>query len=162
MTDINKSPADLQIEVEALRAEVAALTKERDDLIGRPIPLTEWQQMEQDLAAITKERELLFKQITHYCTQLAAGQSREAKLREAMLSVLCDPEGVPCFSGSDGDRAVIAEALALPTDDAALKERLKEEREKVAQMIMNGSFLHTEAPVAIWAKEVSAAIRSMT
>ncbi len=48
------------------------------------------------------------------------------------------------------------------TDDSALQERLKHERERVAQMIMNGSFLHTEAPVAIRAREVAAAIRSMT
>lgn len=31
---------------------------------------------------------------------------------EAMLDVLCDPEGVPCFHGSDGDRAVIRKPLA--------------------------------------------------
>ncbi len=33
------------------------------------------------------------------------------ELREAMQSVLCDPEGIPCFYGSDGDRQVIYEAL---------------------------------------------------
>lgn len=31
---------------------------------------------------------------------------------ESMLAVLCDPEGTPCFDGSNGDREVIAEALA--------------------------------------------------
>jgi len=35
-----------------------------------------------------------------------------AELREAILSVLCDPERNPCFEGSDGDRQVIREALA--------------------------------------------------
>lgn len=30
---------------------------------------------------------------------------------ESMLAVLCDPEGTPCFDGSNGDREVIAEAL---------------------------------------------------
>jgi chromosome segregation ATPase len=30
---------------------------------------------------------------------------------EKLKSVLCDPEGVVCISGSDGDRAVIQEAL---------------------------------------------------
>ncbi len=60
----------------------------------------------------------------------AAYEAHIAKLREAMLSVLCDPEGTPCFSGSDGDRAVIAEALALPADDSALMERLKQEYER--------------------------------
>jgi hypothetical protein len=32
-------------------------------------------------------------------------------LREAILSVCCDPEGKACMHGSDGDRAVIDEAL---------------------------------------------------
>lgn len=31
---------------------------------------------------------------------------------ESMLAVLCDPEGTPCFDGSNGDREVIAEAIA--------------------------------------------------
>jgi len=34
-----------------------------------------------------------------------------ARLREAVFSVLCDPDGNPCFAGSDGDRQVIREAL---------------------------------------------------
>ena len=32
-------------------------------------------------------------------------------MRDAMLAVLCDPEGNPCFAGSDGDRQVIADCL---------------------------------------------------
>ena len=40
------------------------------------------------------------------------------KVRFGMLAVLCDPEGEPCFAGSDGDRAIIKHALA--TIDAAL------------------------------------------
>jgi hypothetical protein len=31
---------------------------------------------------------------------------------EKLQSVLCDPEGVVCIAGSDGDRAVIKDALA--------------------------------------------------
>ena len=38
-------------EIESLRQRCAELEKERDELIGRPIPLTEWQKMENELAA---------------------------------------------------------------------------------------------------------------
>ena len=44
------------------------------------------------------------------------------QMRNAMLAILCDPEGVPCFAGNNGDRKVIADALALTPDLSALKE----------------------------------------
>lgn len=37
-------------------------------------------------------------------------------LRNTIQALFCDPEGNPCFAGSDGDRLIIAEALAA-TDD---------------------------------------------
>ena len=43
---------------------------------------------------------------------LEAEKEKSAKLVEACLAVLCDPEGKACFEGSDGDRAVIDDALA--------------------------------------------------
>ena len=49
--------------IKALKAQLAAMTKERDDLIGRPIPKTEWQQMEEQLAACQKEQD---KSLRHY------------------------------------------------------------------------------------------------
>lgn len=64
--------------------------------------------------------------------QLLECQAREAKLRDAVLAVLCDPDSEPCFSGSDGDRKVIAEALALPSDDSALQEAIKQAVENEA------------------------------
>jgi hypothetical protein len=48
--------------------------------------------------------------------KLTAANEKVEKMRGAMLSVLCDPEGNPCFEGSDGDRQVIRDALALPTE----------------------------------------------
>ena len=55
--------------------------------------------------------------------QLTASQSREEKLREAVRRALTDDEPY-----------IIAcrEALALPHDDTALKERLRKERERIA------------------------------
>ncbi len=58
--------------------------------------------------------------------QLAECQAREAKLREAILSVLCDPEGVACFDGGDGDRKVIQDVIDLPFDDTALNGFIKQ------------------------------------
>ena len=39
---------------------------------------------------------------------------------------------------------------------------LAAERERVAQMILNGRFLHDAAPTAVFAKECAAAIRRMS
>ena len=53
-------------------------------------------------------------------------------------------------------------ALALLTDSTQiLAEVRRAERERVAQMILNGRFLHDESPAAQFAKEVAAAIRAM-
>lgn len=90
--------------------------------------------LESDNAALTNERDEALRVTfdVRVIEQLAAAQATNAKLREAMLSVLCDPEGVPCFEGSDGDRAVIAEALVLPNDTTALDARLAQERKEIA------------------------------
>ncbi len=119
--------------LEALEQQVAALTNERNDLL---ILLDNWKTSQ----GVTED-------------QLAAAQARESKLREALELI---------YNGSTPAKAIARFALKAHTDDSALLERLAQERERVAQMILNGSFLHTEAPVAIWAREVAAAIRSMT
>ena len=77
-------------------------------------------ELEQQVAALTMERESHFKQIAHYCEHLAATQAREAKLRSALLS-LRGPFGW-------GKGSPQEEAIALPSDDSALMERLKQER----------------------------------
>ena len=63
-------------------------------------------------------------EIEYLRQQLAECQAREKVLRDAMLAVLCDTEGVPCFYGSDGDRKVIADALTIPSDSTALDTML--------------------------------------
>jgi len=50
-------------------------------------------------------------------------EADNARLREAILSVLCDQEGNPCFAGSDGDRQVIREALASTDSSKWLAEQ---------------------------------------
>ena len=148
---------DVQDALESLEQQVAALTKERDELeISNAFAHGEWRAVKDQLAAMTTERDELLgpnpvEQMIR--DQLAAAQARESKLREALELI---------YNGSTPAKAIARFALKAHTDDSALMERLAQERERVAQMILNGSFLHTEAPVAIWAREVAAAIRSMT
>lgn len=123
--------------LEALEQQVAALTNERNDLL---ILLDNWKTSQ----GVTED-------------QLAAAQARESK----RLKTISDEATAIAFYGDQPPQWML-NLIALPTDDSALLERLAQERERVAQMILNGSFLHTEAPVAIWAREVAAAIRSMT
>ena len=53
-------------------------------------------------------------------------------------------------------------ALSIPTDSTQiLAEVRRAERERVAQMILNGRFLHDESPPALFAKEVAVAILAM-
>jgi len=43
--------------------------------------------------------------------QLVERNKQIMLLRDAILAVCCDPEGKVCIRGSDGDRAVLQEAL---------------------------------------------------
>lgn len=105
--EVREMQARVDKEISELKEQIAALTKERDQ-------------------AIYRMQRIEAEELPNLVRELAAAQGREAKLREAMLAVLCNPDGVPCFEGSDGDRAVIAEALALPT--STLDARLAGER----------------------------------
>jgi hypothetical protein len=101
--------------------------------------------------------------------ELAAAQADNARLREALeqakVAVEYGYDAARCHSAFElihTAQVAIVQALAAQPDHAALDARLAQERERVAQMVLNGAFLHTEAPVAIWAREVAAAIRRMT
>lgn len=73
--------------------------------------------------------------------ELATAQAREVKLRQAMMRATiggCScltktPD--PAFHKEHCGYRVLMEALALPTDDTALRERLRAERERVALMV---------------------------
>jgi uncharacterized protein YPO0396 len=124
---------DVQDALESLEQQVAALTKERDELeISNAFAHGEWRAVKDQLAALTKERDELLgpnpvEQMIR--DQLAAAQAREAKLRDAAKAVL--------EVGMGSDFEALNAALALPTDDSALIERLKKEREKVITWIDN-------------------------
>ncbi len=61
-------------------------------------------------------------QIVRLQEQLAAREVRIQGMKSAIQSVLCDPEGNPCFVGSAGDRQVIAEILEAQDDAPFLRE----------------------------------------
>ena len=110
-----------------LRAQVAALTEERDKFFADKsentgLPSHVYQQvadLEAQVAALRKERDK-YKEFfaRDYEAQLAASQAREAKLREALEHYrnMASPRS---WDGSPANAA-----LALPTDDTALRERL--------------------------------------
>ena len=66
-------------------------------------------QLETELTAMTARAEKAE-------AELAAERERHNALRQAVLDVLCDPEGKACFRGSNADRAAI---------DSAMKEASK-------------------------------------
>jgi len=137
--------------LESLEQQVAALTSDKEhaytqlermtqdkDCAWQNVHILERARQEQDkqVAALTKERNALQDKLNAVVTvgirereQLVAAQAREAKLRDAAKAVL--------EVGMGSDFEALNAALALPTDDSALIERLKKEREKVITWIDN-------------------------
>ena len=97
-----------------------------------------------------------YEEITKLREQVAAQAAVIEKLREALIagwSLQCD---------FDDASRLADDALALSTDNTQILDEVRRaERERVAQMILNGRFLHDESPAAQFAKEVAAAIRAM-
>ena len=106
--------------LESLEQQVAALTKERDELeISNAFAHGEWRAVKDQLAALTTERDELLgpnpvEQMIR--DQLDAAQARESKLREALELI---------YNGSTPAKAIARFALKAHTDDSALQERLK-------------------------------------
>lgn len=103
--------------------------------------------------------------------QLTASQAREAKLREALeeanalninWSSEAEPEVLAYYSEYRKVIAMGKEALAIPTDDAALKERLKEERERCAKVCEELCGPVKSVVLEAAYEECATAIRSMT
>lgn len=108
------------------------------------------------VAELTKERDGAIDWMqARMNEQLAASQAREAKLRWA----LADDSFAITFQSMGQYRSALLK-LALPTDDSALQERLKEERERCAKLIENYDTCgdNTQA----WQDRFAEAIRSMT
>lgn len=121
LTEYNKTRTD---ELIAAGKQVAALTKERDDY--------------RTGYYAQNETRAKFQQELNACEEhLAAAQAREAKLLEAlelaMPAIGYGYDAARCtaaFETVHTAQAAAVQALALPTDDSALMERLKQEYER--------------------------------
>lgn len=122
-------------DIEALRAQVA---EDEANLLHASGVIIE---LREQLAAAQAD-ELTHKALDerdHYLRELQAAQAQEAKLREALQyyeDQYC--EGW-CGRGGDGytdcGGCVAKKALAHPTDDSALMDRLAQERERYADAL---------------------------
>lgn len=113
-------------------------------------------ELDQRILDVRTERKLFIEEITKLREQVAAQAAVIEKLREALIA------GWSLQCGFYDARQLADDALALSTDSTQiLAEVRRAERERVAQMILSGRFLHDESPAAQFAKEVAAAIRAM-
>ena len=140
-----------------MKDQVAALTRAVD---------TDYEQLYREEAAkvadLTKERSALQDKLNAVVTvgirereQLVAAQAREAKLREALIHIR-DTSGLR--TGTNVFHLEIQKVLALPTDDSALMERLKEERERCAKVcdeLQKTSYLTIGTTLARMIRELS-------
>ena len=107
-----------------------------------------------------------YEEITKLREQVAAQAAVIEKLTKRLASTNIIIEVVcaihPDSACAKYELAENMNTLAIPTDSTQiLAEVRKQERERVAQMILNGRFLHDESPAAQFAKEVAEAIRAM-
>ena len=108
--------------LEKLRADLAAMTKERDEAITAAQSLSEGQPFDKVLAASIVKRSM---------DQLAAVQAREANLRKALDNIHLNAIN---SKHSKAYSALAQQALALPADDSALREALAQERERICEL----------------------------
>ncbi len=86
--------------------------------------------LEQQVAALKQEHEFACEIGADYRDKWMAAQAREAKLREALVDYDNQASEYDGRTSKElGDR--IKSLLALPADDSALQERLKQEREQL-------------------------------
>jgi hypothetical protein len=120
-------------ELDDLRAQVAALTKDRE-----------------------QERATTLAQFSAIGKELAAAQTQIAQLREA-LETISDGENWGedgCWESSSYPDEIAMEALAAPTDTAALDARLKEERERCAKVCEDQKYMALQPLRTYTAEEV--------
>jgi lipase chaperone LimK len=95
-------------------------------------------------------------------TKLREQVAAQAAVIEKLLCHVQEAEVYTVYTKYDKALVEIRAALAIPTDSTQILDEVRRaERERCAQMILNGRFLHDESPAAQFAKEVAAAIRAM-
>ena len=108
----------------------------------------------------------MHEEITKLREQVAAQAAVIEKLTKRLASTNMIIEVVcaihPDSACAKYELAENMNALAISTNSTQILDEVRRaERERVAQMILNGRFLHDESPAAQFAKEVAAAIRAM-
>jgi hypothetical protein len=157
----------------ALRAQVAALTKERDELVkifakGLDSELVASErrlryEVIDQLTAMTKGRDWLNHKSK--CLEMervsqedyiTAAQAHAAQLREA-LETISDEENWGedgCWESSSYPDEIANEALATPTDTSALDARLAQERERCAKVCEDQKYIALQPLRTYTAEEV--------
>lgn len=110
--------------VEALRSPVNP-----GSLTSYPEAADEIERLRAENTRLLQNWTQAIEEVAYARKQLEAAQAREAKLRDA-LTVYATFDGY----GSESECALAREALALPRDDSALRERLKAGRERCAKV----------------------------
>lgn len=129
-------PAPIPADIESLREQLAAMTAERDRLHTIDLDL---QMAVQKLAAVKAERDELENELIGWRTggdemivkydlglKLAASQAREQQLREALEEVMQIESEVESIKEYNKTIRKAKAALALPSDDTALKQYVAE------------------------------------
>ena len=96
--DLHRQIAEGKKELEVLEHKISQQIRFRCDVL-------------RELDSVKVMRDLALKEHSAAMSELQYSRRYAQQLKEAVLSVLCDPEGRPCFAGSDGDRKVIDDAL---------------------------------------------------
>ena len=108
----------LEQEVSTLREQVEKLTKERDELhraFNQPVPRSEWEKMQEQLAALAEQNE---------------------KMRKVLLRLACLGNGDQ-YGNSIGN-CIAQEALSLPNLATPILNRIKAEAyREVADIVEN-------------------------
>jgi len=121
------------------RMEMGRLSREA--LALKPEKKTMTDTIEQLQAENAAGRRMFDKEVARNVELAAQNQA----MRKAMFAILCDPEGTPCFRGSDGDRAVIAEVIALPDPATDIRQlaadELIEDKIAASHAAVKGDFL---------------------
>jgi hypothetical protein len=121
--DCLKSVLRLQkVEIERLKAELEAETQRRWD--GNRMASAE------ATADFNEMRDMAVKEVGKWSREAGASQAREAKLREGLTKIAANT--VNWYTSIQDAQA----ALALPTDDTALQEAIKQAKREAAEHIL--------------------------
>ena len=115
-------------EIEARREQVEKLRKERDELhraFNQPVPQSEWEKMQEQLAAKDADNKWLRSAVTLQAEQLAALAEQNEKMRKVLLRLACLGNGDQ-YGNSIGN-CIAQEALSLPDLATPVLNRIKAE-----------------------------------